>query len=111
TRRTPARTRCGGRPATSTAGCPGYRTKRARRRRQIVAANLTLNERALRLADHVAADAAALRVAVHTDAGGARVLDCGVAADGGLQAGLALARVCLAGLADVSLAPGAPPDL
>jgi methenyltetrahydromethanopterin cyclohydrolase len=75
-----------------------------------VIANLTLNERALRIADHVAANAGTLRVAVHPDAGGARVLDCGVTADGGLQAGLALARVCLAGLADVSLAPGTLPD-
>jgi methenyltetrahydromethanopterin cyclohydrolase len=51
------------------------------------------------------ANAATLRIAVH-QAAGARVLDCGVAAEGGVQAGLYLARVCLAGLADVSVAPG-----
>ncbi len=70
-----------------------------------MAAPLTLNERALRLADHMAANAASLRVAVSTVAG-ARVLDCGVKAEGGLQAGLGLARVCLAGQAEVTLVPG-----
>jgi methenyltetrahydromethanopterin cyclohydrolase len=67
---------------------------------------LTLNERTQRLADHAAANAANLRVAVQTTTGGARVIDCGIAVEGGLQAGLALARICLAGLADVTLAPG-----
>jgi methenyltetrahydromethanopterin cyclohydrolase len=42
---------------------------------------------------------------------GARVLDCGVKAPGGLGAGLGLARVCLAGLAEVSLAPGTLPGV
>jgi methenyltetrahydromethanopterin cyclohydrolase len=68
-------------------------------------AAVTLNERAQRLADHVAANAAALRVAVQTVAG-ARVLDGGVKVEGGVQAGLALARVCLAGQAEVTLVPG-----
>jgi methenyltetrahydromethanopterin cyclohydrolase len=45
-----------------------------------------------------------LRIAA-TTVGGARIIDCGIKAPGGLQAGLALARVCLAGLAEVSLAP------
>jgi methenyltetrahydromethanopterin cyclohydrolase len=65
----------------------------------------TLNERAVRLADHMASTAAGLRVSVQTVAG-ARVIDCGIRAEGGLQAGLGLARVCLAGQAEVSLAPG-----
>ncbi len=67
---------------------------------------LTLNERALRLADDMAANAAALRIDVQTAAGGARVLDCGVKAEGGLSAGVGLARVCLAGQAEVCLVPG-----
>jgi methenyltetrahydromethanopterin cyclohydrolase len=71
-----------------------------------VAAAPTLNERAMRLADYVASSAAALRIAVQTTPAGARVIDCGVKSPGGLQAGLALARVCLAGQADVTLAPG-----
>ncbi len=67
---------------------------------------MLLNERALRLADHMAATASALRIAVQTTPKGARLIDCGIAVDGGLQAGLAMARVCLAGHAEVALAPG-----
>jgi methenyltetrahydromethanopterin cyclohydrolase len=67
---------------------------------------MTLNERAQRLADYMTTNAATLRLAVHQTPAGARVLDCGIASPGGLQAGLGLARVCLAGLGDVALAPG-----
>ena len=70
-----------------------------------MAASLTLNERAQRLADHLASTAPALRITVQQTAG-ARVLDCGVQCEGGLQAGLGLARVCLAGQAEVGLVPG-----
>jgi len=66
---------------------------------------MSLNERAWLLADRMEADATRLRVAVHT-IGGARVIDCGVAAIGGLQAGRWLARTCLAELADVEIATG-----
>jgi methenyltetrahydromethanopterin cyclohydrolase len=72
----------------------------------LVATSLTLNERAQRLADHLASTAAAARIAVRTTAGGARLLDCGIEAEGGLQAGLGMARVCLAGQAEVALVPG-----
>jgi methenyltetrahydromethanopterin cyclohydrolase len=71
-----------------------------------VAVTPTLNERALRLADYIASTAAALRVQVQSTPAGARVIDCGIKAPGGLQAGLALARVCLAGQAEVALTPG-----
>src|SRR5262245_46345341 len=47
-----------------------------------------------------------MRLAVHQTGAGARVIDCGVQAEGGLQAGLGLARVCLAGQAEVTLVPG-----
>ena len=67
---------------------------------------LTLNERAMRLADYVASSAASLRVQAHTTTAGARIIDCGIKMLGGLQAGLALARVCLAGQAEVALVPG-----
>ena len=66
----------------------------------------TLNERAQRLADFMVSTAAALRVNVHTLPSGARVLDCGIKTTGGVQAGLALARVCLAGQAEVTIVPG-----
>lgn len=66
---------------------------------------MTLNESALQCADILAKNAASLRVAV-SQVGGAKVIDCGGAVQGGLNAGLHLARVCLAGLAEVTLAPG-----
>jgi methenyltetrahydromethanopterin cyclohydrolase len=71
-----------------------------------MAAPLTLNERAMRLAEHMVANAAALRIDVQTLSSGGRILDCGVRAEGGLNAGLGLARVCLAGQAEVGLVPG-----
>lgn len=53
----------------------------------------------------MASTAAALRIAVR-QVGGARVVDCGVETPGGLQAGLALARACTAGQADMALLSG-----
>jgi methenyltetrahydromethanopterin cyclohydrolase len=67
---------------------------------------MSLNERAQRLADYMVANAATLRIAVQQTAAGARLLDCGINSLGGLQAGLGLARICLAGLGDVALAAG-----
>jgi methenyltetrahydromethanopterin cyclohydrolase len=66
---------------------------------------MTLNEQAWACADALAANAAQWRVHV-ANVGGARVIDCGGAVAGGLNAGLQMARVCLAGLADVALEPG-----
>lgn len=68
--------------------------------------SVTLNERGLQVADRMAQSAAELRITVQRTTGGARLLDCGVQAAGGVQAGLGLARVCLAGLAEVSLIGG-----
>lgn len=65
---------------------------------------MTLNELASQIAVSLEARADALRVAAHRIAG-ACVLDCGIAVPGGLQAGLGLARTCLAGRADVALVP------
>lgn len=70
-----------------------------------MATNVTLNDKAWRLADHMATTAQVLRIAAQT-VNGARVLDCGVKVPGGLQAGLSMARICLAGHAEVSLATG-----
>jgi methenyltetrahydromethanopterin cyclohydrolase len=66
----------------------------------------TLNERANRLVDEMAARAADLRIDVSRLSSGSRVVDCGIRVGGGLQAGLWLARVCLADLAEVRLVPG-----
>ena len=59
----------------------------------------TLNERAWTFADVLAQHADARRIGVSSTAG-ARIIDCGGAVPGGLQAGLEMARICLAGLAD-----------
>ena len=66
--------------------------------------DLGLNRRAAALADAMAADAAALRVDVSRLDNGARVIDCGIAAEGGLEAGRRLSEICLAGRGDVSIA-------
>lgn len=65
---------------------------------------MSLNQSALRIVEPLATRAAALGIACHT-IGGARVIDCGVAAPGGTEAGLAMARAALAGLGDVELVP------
>ena len=65
---------------------------------------MTLNERANAVADQVERDAARLRVSVSKVAG-ARVIDCGGAAQGSLAAGLTMARVCLADLGEVIYVP------
>ena len=67
--------------------------------------SLRLNERAWQIADAMAANAAALRVAVQMLPGGARVIDAGVEARGGFGAGRALAEICTAGLADIAYPP------
>ena len=68
--------------------------------------NWNLNDLARAEVEALLAHATRSRVAVTPVPGGGRVVDCGVAAEGGLAAGLALARVCLAGLAEVALVPG-----
>lgn len=64
---------------------------------------MNLNERALSLCRRIDADADLLRIAGRTLGCGARVLDFGIDAQGGLEAGRRLAEVCLAGLGDVQL--------
>jgi methenyltetrahydromethanopterin cyclohydrolase len=71
---------------------------------------MLLNEQARSRADQLEAQHAALGIAVSQIAG-ARLLDCGLASRGGLQAGLGLARVCLADRADVSLVPSTLADV
>jgi len=66
---------------------------------------MTLNEEAWLIAEQMAGDAAALRLKVHS-IGGATVIDCGIEALGGLQAGLGMARVCMAGRGEVALVHG-----
>ena len=67
--------------------------------------DLKINERAWALADDYAARAADLRIIVGRLSNGARVIDAGVEAPGGLAAGLALARLCMGGLGHVEYLP------
>src|SRR3954467_8413154 len=66
---------------------------------------LSLNQRAHELADRLVAEGDALRVAARTLPGGARVVDCGSAVPGGLEAGRRLAEICMAGLGWIAFAP------
>jgi len=66
---------------------------------------LSLNDRALELADRLAADAEAARVQVTTLSNGTRVIDCGAQAAGGYEAGRCFAEICMAGLGNVAYAP------
>jgi methenyltetrahydromethanopterin cyclohydrolase len=66
---------------------------------------LSLNDRAHELADRLTADADALRVAVRTLPGGTRVIDCGSAVPGGLEAGRRFAEITMGGLGSVTFAP------
>jgi len=71
---------------------------------------MQLNQRAARLCDAAIDDAERLKIDYATLDCGTRLIDCGVHARGGLEAGLFIARVCTAGLADVRLLP-APPEV
>ncbi len=68
---------------------------------------MRLNQQALSLCDALLTRAEALHAEVH-GVGGGTLIDLGVKAVGGLDAGLALAEICLAGLGRVSLVPADP---
>jgi methenyltetrahydromethanopterin cyclohydrolase len=65
--------------------------------------DLGMNRRALAIADRMVDRAAELRVDVQALGGGARVVDAGVNAAGGLGAGLALAELCMGGLGHIEI--------
>jgi methenyltetrahydromethanopterin cyclohydrolase len=64
-----------------------------------------LNERARAIADWCVAHAEELRISTHTLSNGARVIDAGIEATGGLGAGLKMAAICMGGLGETSFAP------
>jgi methenyltetrahydromethanopterin cyclohydrolase len=66
---------------------------------------LGMNEQATEIADSMMENAALLRVSSDVLPGGARVIDAGVAVDGGYDAGLALAEICMGGLGSIAYAP------
>lgn len=67
----------------------------------------SLNDRAAQLCDALVAGQEALRIAVRSSAGGTRLVDCGIDANGGLEAGRLLAEICMAGLGHVQFVPTA----
>jgi methenyltetrahydromethanopterin cyclohydrolase len=69
------------------------------------AASLSLNRRVRPLVEALVADAAALRLGVSRGAGGALVVDAGIASPGGIEAGRRVAEICLGGLGEVGFAP------
>ena len=71
----------------------------------VMTEGLQMNELATEIADHLEEHAAALRVRSQVLPGGARVIDAGVEIDGGYDAGLGLAEICLGGLGNVTYTP------
>jgi methenyltetrahydromethanopterin cyclohydrolase len=67
--------------------------------------SMHMNDAAAEIADRLADQGEALRVRTARLAGGARVIDAGVEVDGGIEAGLALARICMGGLGQVACTP------
>src|SRR6185436_7171114 len=67
--------------------------------------DFSLNERAWTLAEGCIARADELHVSLTVLPSGARVVDAGVNAAGGLEAGLALAQICMGGLGRIEFAP------
>lgn len=67
---------------------------------------MQLNQRAAALCRELVDDAARYQVATKQASCGTTLIDCGVAARGGLSAGLLLARISMADLGVVALAPG-----
>lgn len=63
------------------------------------------NERAWALVEELLKRQTELRIEVHCTSAGTLVIDCGVHAPGGLEAGLILARACLADLGTVQVVP------
>ncbi len=68
---------------------------------------LKLNARSLRAVEAFLLIAEERQVEARPVEGGGRFIDCGIAVRGGLLAGLDLARICLGGLAEVTIVPGA----
>ena len=64
---------------------------------------LSVNASCLPLVEELVEGAAALRVGVASAAGSARVVDAGIDHPGSTEAGLLIARICMAGLGQVTL--------
>src|SRR5580698_11397027 len=73
--------------------------------------NLQLNELASQLIEDINESPEDYRIARHDVENNGLLLDFGVVTEGGIEAGVALAAICMAGLADVSIAPGMIGDI
>ncbi len=70
-----------------------------------VRTELGLNDRARDIVERAGRDADALGIIVTTLPGGARVVDAGIKAAGGLGAGLAVSEICMGGLGHITYGP------
>jgi methenyltetrahydromethanopterin cyclohydrolase len=66
---------------------------------------LSVNARAARLLDNMLADSAALGIAARRGTLGQLLIDAGVEARGGVEAGLRIGEICMGGLGKVALVP------
>jgi len=64
---------------------------------------MELNRRAAKLVDRLVEQSDGFRIHATQLPAGTMIVDCGINSPGGLEAGLQLARICLSGLAQVSL--------
>jgi methenyltetrahydromethanopterin cyclohydrolase len=67
--------------------------------------SVRMNEAATAIADAMADQSELLRVSTQRLPSGARVIDAGVQVEGGIGAGLALARICMGGLGEIACTP------
>ena len=67
--------------------------------------SLRMNEAASEIADSMADQPDLLRIKSYRLESGARIIDAGVEVAGGIEAGLALAEICMGGLGNVSCTP------
>jgi methenyltetrahydromethanopterin cyclohydrolase len=73
----------------------------------LAASTLSVNALARQLVERLLAQADVLDVLVQRDASGACIVDAGIAARGSVAAGLLVGEICMGGLGQVSLRPGA----
>ncbi len=71
---------------------------------------MQLNDNAQIIIDHMLESFSAIRAGLTWVDGGGRLIDCGVETLGGFAAGLDLARICLAGLGEVTIVPASLGD-
>jgi methenyltetrahydromethanopterin cyclohydrolase len=69
------------------------------------AKNISVNGRAGELVDRLVVDHSRLRIGVTKGARGETLVDAGAVAQGGIEAGLRIAEICMGGLGQITLSP------